>query len=120
MDIADRLGSDFRRRLRSAERFKEAAIAFGLFSLNTPCSRSSASLRSVPRRDHFRGALRLAREAPRARRGCGPALLLDFVFLAWRTSFAAIFRPLPKGCILAANARRDKSVPNVGLQNAVC
>src|SRR3990172_3680266 len=45
--MAERKGSAFRRVLTSAERLSEAAIFFGSFSVNTPCSRSSASERSV-------------------------------------------------------------------------
>jgi hypothetical protein len=36
-----------RRELCSADRFNDAAIFFALDCLNTPCWRSSASLRSV-------------------------------------------------------------------------
>src|SRR5262245_1920027 len=45
--MADRNEPLFRRRLRSAERFNERAIARGLANENTPLSRSSASLVSV-------------------------------------------------------------------------
>jgi hypothetical protein len=41
-----------RRELRSAERFRDAAIFFGSVSLKTPCFRSSASLSLVTRSDH--------------------------------------------------------------------
>jgi hypothetical protein len=44
MDMADRNGLDLRRGLASAERFRECATATGLRSLNTPDSRSIASL----------------------------------------------------------------------------
>jgi len=40
-----------RRRLRSAERLSERAIAFGSSALNTPCCRSSALLVSITRFD---------------------------------------------------------------------
>jgi hypothetical protein len=52
IDIAERNGSLFRRRLRSAERLSERAIATGSFLANTLCSRSSASLVRVTRCDH--------------------------------------------------------------------
>ncbi len=42
MDIAERKGSDLRRRLDSAERLREAAIALPLAFLKTPGSRSKA------------------------------------------------------------------------------
>jgi hypothetical protein len=54
IDIAERKGSDFRRSLRSAERLSDWATALGLRFLNTPCSRSSASLFAVTRFDHRR------------------------------------------------------------------
>ena len=47
IDIAERNGLLLRRRLRSAERFKDRATARGLRWLNTPRSRSSASLVSM-------------------------------------------------------------------------
>lgn len=52
MDIAERNGSDLRRWLDSAERLSERAIARGLPRVNTPGSRSSASLFCITRRDH--------------------------------------------------------------------
>jgi hypothetical protein len=52
--MADRKGSVFRRRLRSAERLSERAIARELSRENTPLSRSSASLVAVTRWDHRR------------------------------------------------------------------
>src|SRR5215207_6188624 len=52
MDIADCLGVPLRRVLRSAERLSESAILRGLLEVNTPFSRSSASLRSITARDH--------------------------------------------------------------------
>src|SRR6266568_6533849 len=71
--MAERNGSALRRRLRSAERLSDAAMARGLRSLNTPSSRSRASLVSFTRRDHFSGmpgtmrpAARAARSAPHA------------------------------------------------------
>ena len=45
--MAERNGSALRRRLRSAERLSERAIARGSFKEKTPLSRSSASLVSV-------------------------------------------------------------------------
>src|SRR4030095_157481 len=53
MASADRTGEDFRRVLRSAERFSDRAICFGLRA-KTRFSRSSAWLCSVTRRDHRR------------------------------------------------------------------
>jgi hypothetical protein len=41
-----------RRRLRNAERRNEAAMRLGSFQVNTPRSRSSASLSFVTRADH--------------------------------------------------------------------
>lgn len=52
--MADRYGLLFRRVLDSAERFNERATCRGLPFLNTPCSRSSASLRLVTSLDHCR------------------------------------------------------------------
>jgi hypothetical protein len=49
--MAERNGSALRRRLRSAERLSERAIARGSFKENTPLSRSRASLVSVTRCD---------------------------------------------------------------------
>ena len=49
--MADWKGSLFRRRLRSAERFKERAMLRGSSRENTPGSRSSALLVWVTRRD---------------------------------------------------------------------
>jgi hypothetical protein len=51
IDIADRYGSDLRRLLRSAERFKDCAIAVAERSRNTPSSKSSALLVRVTRPD---------------------------------------------------------------------
>ena len=53
IDIADLNGSAFRRLLCSAERFSERAIALGSPFVNTPDSKSSASLRSITFADHF-------------------------------------------------------------------
>src|SRR5262245_50918945 len=52
--MAERKGGDFRRWLRSAERFSEWAIAVALRCLKTASSRVMASLRSVTRCDHLR------------------------------------------------------------------
>jgi hypothetical protein len=51
IDIAERNGALFLRRLRSAERFSERATARALRCLNTPRSRSSASLVRMTRAD---------------------------------------------------------------------
>ena len=59
MDIAERCELDLRRRLRSAERFSEAAILRGLDFVNTRFSSVSASLSRVTRADQ-RLPLRLA------------------------------------------------------------
>src|ERR1700678_2762300 len=53
MDIADRYGSAFRRRLRSADTFSDLAISFGSFDLKISRSRSRASLCSVTSADHL-------------------------------------------------------------------
>jgi hypothetical protein len=53
MDDADWYGEPFRRLLRSAERRREAANAFGLLSRKTAGSRSNAWLVSVTCCDHF-------------------------------------------------------------------
>jgi hypothetical protein len=45
--MAERNGSDLRRLLASAERFKDAAISFGSSSANTPFLRVSARECSV-------------------------------------------------------------------------
>ena len=52
MDIAERKGSDLRRRLRSAERLSDSAICLGVLFVKTPFSRSSALLVCITRRDH--------------------------------------------------------------------
>jgi hypothetical protein len=52
--MAERNGSALRRRLRSAERLSERAIARGSFKENTPPSRSRASLVVVTRCDQRR------------------------------------------------------------------
>jgi len=62
IDMAERNGADLRRRLDSAERFSDRAIARGLFLVKTPGSRSSASLVCMTRRDQrepFFAGLRL-------------------------------------------------------------
>jgi hypothetical protein len=58
MESAERNGSDLRRRLRSADRFNDAAIRLGSFEVKTPRSRVSASLRSVTCRDQRRPPVR--------------------------------------------------------------
>src|SRR5215510_7229540 len=81
MDSAERNALVLRRRLFSADRFKDAAIRLGSRDVKTPLSRVSASLCSVTCRDQrrpFRAAP--LRRAPWRLR---PALLLDAaVFLA--------------------------------------
>jgi hypothetical protein len=57
IDIAERNGSALRRVLCSAERLSERAMAFGSLFVKTPCSRSSASLRSITLCDHFLAAM---------------------------------------------------------------
>jgi len=52
MDIAERKGSDLRRRLRSAERLSDSAICLGVLFVKTPFSRSSALRVCITRRDH--------------------------------------------------------------------
>lgn len=55
--MAERNGVDLRRRLDSAERFSDKAIARGLFLVKTPDSRSRASLLCMTRRDHLEPVL---------------------------------------------------------------
>ena len=55
MDMAERYGADLRRRLRSAERLSDRAIAVGVLA-KTRRSKSSASLLRVMEADHFRRA----------------------------------------------------------------
>lgn len=57
MDIADRNGDVFLRRLASADAFNEAAIACGSSQVKTPGSRSNALLCCVTRRDQSVGDL---------------------------------------------------------------
>jgi hypothetical protein len=66
MESAERNGSAWRRLLRSAERFNEAAIRLGSLEVNTPPSRVSASLCSVTARDQRRRGLAVVvrRDAP--------------------------------------------------------
>src|ERR1700732_220710 len=59
--MADRKGVDLRRRLACADRFSESATCRALFFLNTPLSRSSASLRFITSADHFRADFALGR-----------------------------------------------------------
>jgi len=51
IDIAERYGSALRRRLTSADRLSDAAMRRALENVNTPGSRSSASLVRVTRAD---------------------------------------------------------------------
>src|SRR6266550_2371896 len=64
--MAERRGEDLRRVLRSAERFRERAISFGL-RLNTRASRSRALLCFVTSADQRRP--RVCRAGPEARTG---------------------------------------------------
>src|SRR5712671_6333687 len=94
MDRAERKASALRRRLRSAERLSDAAIRFGLLSLNTPGSRSSALLSRVTRCDHLRAVrvpfrpaalrddLRAGASPPRADVADVADLVRRFVFFA--------------------------------------
>jgi hypothetical protein len=59
--MADRKGLDLRRRLACADRFSESATCRALFFLNTPLSRSSASLRFMTPADHLRSDFALGR-----------------------------------------------------------
>jgi hypothetical protein len=65
MDMADGNGAALRRRLASADLFRDAAISRGLVQVNTPASRSKALLVEATCRDHtprnfeFRPAFRL-------------------------------------------------------------
>src|SRR6185369_8394216 len=52
--MAERNGAALRRLLRSADRFKDAAMRLGSRDANTPWSRVNASLCSVTWRDHRR------------------------------------------------------------------
>src|SRR5262245_12441893 len=65
MERAERKGLALRRRLASAERLSDKAIARGLPRVKTPRSRSSASLSRVTRWDH-----RLVLRAASCRRPC--------------------------------------------------
>jgi hypothetical protein len=57
MDIAERNGSALRRLLRSAERLRERAMAFGSLFVKTPPSKSSASLRCITFADQYLRAM---------------------------------------------------------------
>src|ERR1700752_5117993 len=93
--MAERYGSDLGRRLRSAERLSEAVIGFGLRCLNTPPSRSSASLSSVTRCDHF-----LVPRSFAERRLRGDLALRDDV----RSDALRAIAHLRSRAVLAANA----------------
>src|SRR5688572_5270947 len=54
IDIAERKGALLRRRLRSAERFRDRATAPGFFLVKTPRSRTSALLFCMTRADQRR------------------------------------------------------------------
>jgi len=53
MDIADWNGGAFRRRLDSADLFKEKAIFLGFSQVKTPNSKSNALLRRVTSPDQY-------------------------------------------------------------------
>ena len=53
MDMAERKGSVFLRKLLSADRLSDRAIFRGLLSVNTPPSRASALLSLVTRPDQY-------------------------------------------------------------------
>src|SRR5262245_34113784 len=72
MERAERKGLALRRRLASAERLSDKAIARGLPRVKTPRSRSSASLSRVTRWDH-----RLVLRAASCRRPCALERALD-------------------------------------------
>jgi hypothetical protein len=96
MESAERNGSALRRRLRSADRFNEAAMRLGSRKVKTPWSSVSASLRSVTPRDQRRPLGRLA-----AVRGDEPDLRFrDVPFRAerLRLSDAVAFRAIVSPC----------------------
>ena len=68
IDIAERNGLDLRRVLASADRLSDCATSRALGSVNTPGSRSSASLVRITRADH---------RAPLRREALGRMALLD-------------------------------------------
>jgi hypothetical protein len=92
IDIADRYEFDFRRRLRSADRFRETAIFRGVDLVKTPFSSVRASLSGVTRADQ---------RFPR-RRGD-----LDFV------RRLAMLRAMLRGAMMRANARNRGPVPSL-------
>ncbi len=65
MDMADRKGEALRRRLVSAERFKDLAILRGLSQVKTAGSRSMALLVRVTSPDQYRRAPAFSRFIPR-------------------------------------------------------
>jgi hypothetical protein len=74
MDKAERKGVAFLRLLASADFFRDAAICLGLLWVNTPVSKSSASLRRVASPDHRRGVfLRFFRAMKHLRQRAGAA-----------------------------------------------
>src|SRR5579885_1167069 len=80
MDMAERNGSDLRRRLCSAERRKERATALGSRSVNTPGSNDSALLVCVTLCDHLAragGGFRLFTPAPERRAGPRSTMLAE-------------------------------------------
>src|SRR5690242_2461049 len=112
--MAERSGEDFLRVLRSALRLSERAISRG-GSLNTPPSRSSASLRLVTSRDQVR------RRCPPLRAGCclGPVRLLACALVRVRFATVAPSHPAPApGELLAAGARDLAAL--AGRPQAVC
>src|SRR5215813_1591133 len=93
MERAERKGLALRRRLASAERLSDKAIARGLPRVKTPRSRSSASLSRVTRWDH-----RLVLRAAPCRRPSAlvRALLRMLLFRAFSNLLAmAVLRSPP-------------------------
>lgn len=115
--MAERNGDDFRRLLCSAERFKEAAIRFGLCQVKTLGSRSSALLSCVTRADQrrelgvFDFALRCAPPAPcrlsrgMPRQNASRARASEVARDDWSKSYCSPARPL------SAAPRRSPSGP---------
>src|SRR5215831_18503844 len=106
MESAERKGLLFRRELRSADRFKDAAIRLGSREANTPLSRVSASLCSVTWRDHRRLVRERAERIdlllrPRSA-AVRPRLLRPFDEVAFRAITAAgwIRHPVPNADVI--------------------
>jgi hypothetical protein len=96
IDIADRYEFDFRRRLRSADRFSETAIFRGVDLVKTPFSSVRALLSRVTRADQ---------RFPR-RRG-------DLDFVRRLAKLRAMLRAMLRGAMLRANARNRGPVPSL-------